>query len=253
LKKFFISIISFSLGFFSCKKEDTVVPIRDVAEQAIEDNQNIEDFLAAHFYNYDDFLDLDSNPELTFDSLIGENASKTPLKDQVLKKVIRVKKSDSTFVNHTLYYLIAREGEGIHPASVDSTYLAYEGRLLDGTVFDFSRTPVWFDLTQVVRGFREGMPGLKGGTFEVAEDNTVTFRNYGQGAIFIPSGLGYFNTSTGSIPSYSPLIFKINLYLVKQTDHDGDGILTADEFDQDGDGIADDTDGDGIYDYLDKN
>jgi hypothetical protein len=97
------------------------------------------------------------------------------------------------------------------------------------------------------------MPGLKGGTFEVADDNTVTFRNYGQGAIFIPSGLGYFNTSTGSIPSYSPLIFKINLYLVKQTDHDGDGILTADEFDQDGDGIADDTDGDGIYDYLDKN
>ena len=252
MKKFLITIIVISFGIISCQKEDTAVPIRDVAEQSIEDNQNIEDFLATHYYNYTDFSTIDSSPELIFDTIAGTNASKTPLKDQVQKKVIRVKKSDSTFVNHTLYYLIAREGEGIHPASVDSTYLTYEGRLIDGTIFDLSKTPVWFDLTQVVRGFREGMPTLKGGTFEVAKDNSVTFKNYGQGAIFIPSGLAYFNKSSGAIPSYSPLIFKINLYLVNQTDHDGDGILSADEFDKDGDGIADDTDGDGIYDYLDK-
>ncbi len=69
----------------------------------------------------------------------------------------------------------------------------------------------------------------------------------------MPSGLGYFNSARGAIPSYSPLIFKIDLYLVKQTDHDGDGILSVDEFDRDGDGIADDTDQDGIPDYLDAN
>mgnify|MGYP000921537817 FL=1 len=48
------------------------------------------------------------------------------------------------------------------------------------------------------------------------------------------------------------MIFKINLYTVKQTDHDGDGIPSSEEFDNDGDGIADDTDGDGTPDYLDK-
>ena len=124
--------------------------------------------------------------------------------------------------------------------------------MLNGNVFDQSFGPVWFDLTQVVRGFREGIPFLKSGTFEVSEENVVTFSNYGQGVIFFPSGLGYFSNNSGPIPAYSPLIFKINLYSVNQTDHDGDGILSADEFDLDGDGIGDDTDGDGIPDYLDN-
>jgi hypothetical protein len=47
------------------------------------------------------------------------------------------------------------------------------------------------------------------------------------------------------------LIFKIDLYRINKSDHDGDGILSADEYDQDGDGIPDDTDGDGLADYLD--
>ena len=63
--------------------------------------------------------------------------------------------------------------------------------------------------------------------------------------------MGYFSRASGIIPSYSPLIFKINLYGVKQTDHDGDGILSIDEYDTDADGVPDDTDEDGIPDYLD--
>ena len=49
----------------------------------------------------------------------------------------------------------------------------------------------------------------------------------------------------------SPLIFIINLYLVKKTDHDGDGILSGLEYDNDGDGLPDDSDEDGLADYLD--
>ena len=84
------------------------------------------------------------------------------------------------------------------------------------------------------------------------QNNLPVFSNYGQGAIFMPSGLVYFGNPSGGIPAYSPIIFKIGLYLVKKTDHDGDGILTADEFDSDGDGVVDDTDGDGLADYLDS-
>ena len=74
-------------------------------------------------------------------------------------------------MNHNLYYLIAREGIGKSPASVDSTFQSYEGSLLNGNVFDSNKNSIWFDLTQVVRGFREGMPNFKAGTYDVNEDN----------------------------------------------------------------------------------
>ena len=241
-------IISF---LSSCKKEDDVEPLRDVQEQSIADDQSIEDFLSTHFYNYEDFSDPDYDGGIVFDTLQNENASKTPLINQVRKEVISVITADGSFIDHNLYYLIAREGTGISPATVDSTYLSYEGLLLDKSVFDSSSTPVWFDLTSVVRGFREGAHKIRSGDFRVNDDNTVDFFGYGQGALFFPSGLGYFSRTAGAVPAYAPLIFKINMYGVNQTDHDGDGILSADEFDNDGDGVPDDTDEDGTPDYLD--
>ncbi len=247
------TILSFLL-LFSCKKdEEEVEPLRDVSEQSIADDQLLEDFLSTHFYNYEDFEDQTLNPKIIFDTISGDNSSKTSLLSQVTKKTVRVKTSAGDLIDHNLYYLVAREGIGKSPSSVDSTYQAYEGLLLDGTVFDGNANPVWFDLTSLVRGFREGIPSLKAGTFEVNEDNTVTFQDFGQGAIFFPSGLGYFSNATGVIPAYSPLIFKINLYTINPTDHDGDGIPSSEEFDNDGDGVPDDTDGDGIADYLDSN
>lgn len=241
-------IISF---LSSCKKEDDVESLRDVQEQSIADDQSIEDFLSSHFYNYEDFAGPDYDGGIVFDTLQNENVSKTPLINQVRKEVISVITADGSFIDHNLYYLIAREGTGISPATVDSTYLSYEGLLLDKSVFDSSSTPVWFDLTSVVRGFREGAHKIRSGDFRVNDDNTVDFFGYGQGALFFPSGLGYFSRTAGAVPAYAPLIFKINLYGVNQTDHDGDGILSADEFDNDGDGVPDDTDEDGTPDYLD--
>ena len=237
---------------FSCKKEEVEVePPRDVGEQALTDEQSLEDFLSTHFYNYEDFEDLNVQPKLQIDTLSGENARKIPLIEQVRKEIIRVKVSDGSIVDHSIYTLIAREGNGTSPSSVDSTYLSYEGILLNKMRFDRSAAPIWFDLTGLVRGFREGITRLKSGDFSVDENNVPVFSNYGQGAIFMPSGLAYFNSATGAVPAYSPLIFKIDLYLVEQTDHDGDGIPSIEEFDLDGDGAADDTDEDGVPDYLD--
>ena len=251
MTKKIIFILLFSILIISCKKEEQVELPRDIAEQAIVDDQILEDYLSTHFYNYEDFEDLSYNESISIDTLSGENSSKIPLISQVKKNSIRVKISNGSFVNHDLYYLVAREGIGKSPSSVDSTYLSYEGSLLNGNVFDQSTSPVWFDLTQVVRGFREAMPAFKSGTYQVNNDNTVDFESFGQGAMFLPSGLGYFSSPAGSIPAYSPLIFKINLYTFNESDHDGDGIPTSQEFDADGDGIADDTDDDGLNDYLD--
>ena len=244
-------ILLFSILIISCKKEEQVELPRDIAEQAVADDQILEDYLSTHFYNYEDFEDLSFDKPITIDTISGENSSKIPLINQVNKNSIRVKILNGSFVNHDLYYLVAREGIGQSPTSVDSTYLSYEGSLLNGNVFDKSTSPVWFDLTQVVRGFREAMPAFKSGTYQVNKDNTVDFESFGQGAFFLPSGLGYFSSPAGSIPAYSPLIFKVNLYTFNESDHDGDGIPTYQEFDTDGDGIADDTDEDGLNDYLD--
>jgi hypothetical protein len=251
LIKKIIFILLFSILIISCKKEEQVELPRDILEQAIVDDQILEDYLSTHFYNYEDFVDLSYDESITIDTISDENISKIPLISQVKKNSIRVKTSNGSFVNHDLYYLVAREGIGQSPSSVDSTYLSYEGSLLNGNVFDQSTSPVWFDLTQVVRGFREAMPAFKSGTYQVNNDNTVEFESFGQGAMFLPSGLGYFSSPAGSIPAYSPLVFKINLYTFNESDHDGDGIPTSQEFDADGDGIADDTDEDGLNDYLD--
>ena len=91
LKNILFTILVCLLLVSSCKKEDKVEPIRDVQEQSIADDQILEDFLSSHFYNYDDFSDPDFNDEIVMDTISGENASKTPLINQVKKEVIRVR------------------------------------------------------------------------------------------------------------------------------------------------------------------
>ena len=247
----FAFVIVFALNSCSKNDEEEAEPIRDVQEQALADDLALQNYLQTHYYNYKDFENENFQGEIILDSIEGDNSSKLPLSSQVQKEVISVRTSEGNSINHTLYYLIAREGSGSSPAVVDSTYLSYQGLLLNGLVFDESTTPIWFDLSSLVRGFREGATKLKEGSFAVNEDNTVDFFNYGKGVLFFPSGMGYFSRASGVIPSYSPLIFKINLYGVKQTDHDGDGILSIEEYDTDGDCVPDDTDEDGIPDYLD--
>ena len=252
MKKTYVCFLILFISFFSCKKEENVVePPRDVAEQVTREEIELEEFLSSHYYNYEEFQDSNSKVEIKIDSLLQSNSGKKPLIDQVVKQFVKVKTSSGDLIKHPIYTLIAKEGSGQSPSRADSTYVSYKGILLNKSQFDRSFEPIWFDLTTVVRGFREGLGVFKSGEFTVDQNNIATFSNYGQGIIFMPSGLGYYNNNSGAIPEYSPLIFIINLYLVKKTDHDGDGILSGLEYDNDGDGLPDDTDEDGLVDYLD--
>jgi len=147
--------------------------------------------------------------------------------------------------------------------------VAYEGELLSDDVFDSRlKSPLWFNLTSYyevgpqgpslrpgpVKGFTEGLEEFRAATgFKTNPDNTVTWNNdYGVGAIFMPSGLAYFNSAQNSIPAYSPLIFKVNLYKVNVADHDRDGIESyLEDLDGDGNLFNDDTDGDGLPNFSD--
>lgn len=264
-KMFIIGVLS-STFLISCKKDDDndieIVPPRDRGEQAIEDDEAIQAYLQTHFYNADDFQNPPAgfNYSVAFDTIAGDNANKTPIIDSDLLTTKIVRKDS---VDYTIYILKIREGVGDKPTFADSTFQNYKGELLNRNLFDNTANPVWFDhpgalsqansgiavvaLTQAMIEFGEASG------FNINNDNTVSWNNdFGIGAVFLPSGLGYFNASPPGIPAYSPLIFSFQLYGVNEADHDGDGIPSYME-DLDGDGILfnDDSDNNRAPNYLD--
>ena len=247
-------VIGLLIFLGSCKKDDNsdiiTIPPRSLSEVALEDDAEIRAYLQTHFYNYEEFNNppADFDYQIVLDTIEGANADKTPLLDMVSSSVISVSSDEFALpeeetVNHTLYYLVAREGTGVNPSFADSTFVRYKGSLLDGITFDGSlQTPIWFDLgalqgpLQGARGFSEGMPNFKtGGNIIDNGDGTVTVEDYGIGLIIMPSGLGFFNTAQTGIEAYSPLVFTIDLFTYNEADHDNDGVPSYQE-DVDGDG-----------------
>jgi len=259
---------------FACENDDdgggrnTQIEARDRTEVALEDDQVLVEYLSTHFYNYEDF----ENPidgfdyQIVFDTIAGANASKQPIieSNKLITKTI-----NHEGIDQKLYVLQVREGVGEKPRFADSTFVSYEGQLTSGTVFDSNlNNPVWFNLSPyfgiannqlvpqggVIKGFQAGLTEFGGASsFTVNEDNSIAWSNdYGVGAIFVPSGLGYFNNSPSSIPLYAPLIFQFNMYVVNEADHDNDGIPSyLEDLDGDMDATNDDTDEDGLPNLSD--
>lgn len=99
-----------------------------------------------------------------------------------------------------LQYLVLEEGKGKKPAATDQVKCHYEGRLIDGTVFDSSYRrgePATFPLNGVIAGWTEGLQLM------------------GEGAkhrLFIPYNLAYGTRGAGaSIPPYAALVFDVEL------------------------------------------
>ncbi|MFW2161482.1 FKBP-type peptidyl-prolyl cis-trans isomerase [Acinetobacter beijerinckii] len=114
------------------------------------------------------------------------------------------KKSDITTTKSGLQYQVLQQGTGKSPKATSTVKVNYEGRLLDGTVFDSSiarNHPVDFKLNQVIAGWTEGVQTMKEG---------------GKSRFFIPSTLAYGEVGAGdAIGPNSTLIFDIELLEVK--------------------------------------
>lgn len=101
-----------------------------------------------------------------------------------------------------LFYKITKISEGKKASKGDRVSVHYEGKLLDGTVFDSSfkrNEPIDFKLGigQVIAGWDEGIQLLK-----VGEEATFV----------IPSNLAYGSQGAGGvIPPNAALIFKVEL------------------------------------------
>lgn len=227
-------ILSLGLAIVACNKDDK--DSYNAAEQAVLDDEALVEYLQTHYLNDDDggIWTIDGN--------------QTPLMDQV--EVEEVTEND---IAYKLYYLVEKVGVGVSPTSVDSVLTTYTGMTMDSIVFDSRSSILWLSLTGVIRGWSYGFPNYTSGTKVINADESFYYTDFGQGILFIPSGLAYGNTGSGSIAPNTPLIFQITLQDVNFSDHDGDSILSSlENYDGDKSVINDDTDGDGIPDYLDK-
>lgn len=114
------------------------------------------------------------------------------------------KKSDIITTKSGLQYQILQQGTGKSPKLTSTVKVNYEGRLIDGTVFDSSiarNHPVEFKLNQVISGWTEGVQTMKEG---------------GKSRFFVPSNLAYGDVGAGdAIGPNSTLIFDIELLEVK--------------------------------------
>lgn len=113
------------------------------------------------------------------------------------------KRDGVTQTKSGLQYEVLTEGTGKSPKATDTVRCHYEGRLLDGTVFDSSYKrgePADFGLNQVIPGWTEGVQLMKEG---------AKFRFH------IPYLLAYGERGAGAqIPPYSTLVFDVELIKV---------------------------------------
>lgn len=98
-----------------------------------------------------------------------------------------------------LFYEVLEPGSKPLPTEKSKVTVHYEGRLIDGTVFDSTAKhgkPAQFALQGVIPGFREGLQLIGA---------------QGKIRLFIPPHLGYGDQALSAIPAGSILIFDIDL------------------------------------------
>lgn len=227
-----------------CHPTDSPVAVeaRPYSEVYNEDIAEIEGFMDTHF------MTVDGNFNVTFTEITVSTPG-TPISAHPDLDFKTISKGG---VDHKLYFIKLNEGVGSNPTRLDSVYTAYKGYKTDLTSFDEVTTPVWFQLEQVIQGWQEIFPEFKTGN-SVTDVSTgiTTYSDFGAGVMFVPSALAYYNQSSGSIGTYTPIIFNFKLMKLRYKDHDGDKVFTKDEYGGPTSGVALDTDGDGKPDYAD--
>jgi hypothetical protein len=267
-----VAIIAVIVVFASCEKDDNVkiAPPRDFTAQNEADMDSINKFLDTHYIVLNETTLEATFPEIT------EGVTELSIRAQ------QVYPLQSTMVrrngiDYKIYYLNFRQGVSDAPSGVDYVTINYRGTLLDGTQFDYS--PIvggGISLDKAIAGWQDIIPFFQSGipVDDNGSGNPSSYTDFGAGAMFLPSGLAYFNgTPSNLVPTYSPLVFSFQLFDVTYTDLDGDKILNKDEFEftrkkdpvtgeylKDPEGnyiwekvavVFSDTDGDGLPNYAD--
>ena len=110
-----------------------------------------------------------------------------------------------------VYYKVLTEGKGEKPTTTSTVKVMYEGKTIDGKVFESSferKEPATFPVSQVIPGFTEALVNMPvGSTWEVV----------------IPQNLAYGSRDQGNIKPFSTLIFKIQLIAIEKEEPKAQG------------------------------
>ena len=122
--------------------------------------------------------------------------------EEFLKK--NAKEKDVVTTASGLQYKILTKGEGEVPTATQRVKVNYEGKLLDGTVFDSSYergNPATFGCNQVIKGWQEALTMMPVGS---------------KWQLFIPQELAYGDREAGKIPPFSMLTFTVELLSIEK-------------------------------------
>ena len=104
-----------------------------------------------------------------------------------------------------LQYKVLKQGDGPIAKATDKVQVKYEGRLIDGTVFDSTDKhggqPVTFAPSQVIKGWTEALCMMPVGS---------------KWQLYIPQELAYGARATGMIPAYSTLVFDVEVLGIEE-------------------------------------
>ncbi len=202
----------------------------DIADQVINQmyksaNRHITDNPDSAFISKEDFLKgfvasiTTGNPTISQDSALNQTERQLNYYHGLLMEkkyganrqagidflAANAKKDSVVTLPSGLQYKVITAGTGEKPKATDRVEVNYEGRLIDGTVFDSSykrNKPQEFGVSGVVKGFSEALQNMPvGSTWEV----------------YIPQELAYGDAERQGSPiqPYSTLIFKIELLSIK--------------------------------------
>ena len=170
-----ISVPKFIAGLTAGVKKDTSVFKPEEIQGKLEDMVS-----AAHKKAMDKKYKKEKEAEVKFLTEIAKDPNVKKLANGVLYKVVK-------------------KGKGTIPTSEDYVKVHYEGKLVDGTVFDSSyerKESAEMYVNQVVPGFAEALKNMPVGSIW---------------DVYIPAEQGYGELEAGQIKPFSTLIFKIEL------------------------------------------
>ena len=171
-----LSVSMLCQGFVSALKEDTT----------------FFDMAAAQEYTQERMA---YNKKAKADKLYGSNrtAGETFLAENAKKEGVVVLPSG-------LQYKVLVKGNGEVPQKSSRVKVKYEGRLIDGTVFDSTEkhggNPATFRADQVIKGWTEALTMMPVGS---------------KWQLFIPQDMAYGERDMGQIKPFSTLIFDVEL------------------------------------------
>ena len=121
------------------------------------------------------------------------------------KKLAKKKKSGITVLPSGLMYKVLVKGDGPVAKTTDKVKVKYEGRLIDGTVFDSTEKhggePATFAPNQVIKGWTEALTLMPVGS---------------KWQLYIPQELAYGSRDAGEIKPFSALIFDVEVLGIEE-------------------------------------